>query len=83
MEDRRRDDEVEEVMNISDDDAAFVLGRGGATKRKIARACGAKLELDEKELTIAMYGTKEEVWDTHCVWRFAAAAVCERERETD
>ena len=53
--------DVEEVMNISDADAAFVLGRGGQTKRKIARACGASLELDEKDLTVTMKGSKEAV----------------------
>ena len=48
-------------MNINDDDAAFVLGRGGQTKKKIARACGANLTLDEQGLTITMTGTKDQV----------------------
>ena len=34
-------------MKITDDDAAFVLGKGGATKRKIARVSGAKLEIHD------------------------------------
>ena len=41
MEDDDRDRKVEEVMDIEKEDAAFVLGRGGSTKRKIARVCGA------------------------------------------
>ena len=32
------------VIDIAKDDAAFVLGRGGATKRKIARLPGADME---------------------------------------
>ena len=52
MEDDDRDRKVEEVMDIEKEDAAFVLGRGGSTKRKIARVCGAELELDEHNLTI-------------------------------
>jgi len=38
-----------EVMPISDEDAAFVLGRGGSTKRKIERVSSARLNLPERE----------------------------------
>ena len=46
------------VVDIAKDDAAFVLGRGGATKRKIARVSGADIELDEHALTITLNGTE-------------------------
>ena len=60
MEDDDRDRKVEEVMDIEKEDAAFVLGRGGSTKRKIARVCGAELELDEHNLTITIFGTRRQ-----------------------
>jgi len=34
-------------MHLGQDDVAFVLGRGGSTKQKIARVAGARLELDD------------------------------------
>ena len=51
---------VTKVIDIATDDAAFVLGRGGATKRKIARVSGANIELDEHSLTITLNGTDSE-----------------------
>ena len=45
------------VIEVDKDDAAFVLGRGGSTKRKIARVSGAEIELDEHALTITLSGT--------------------------
>ena len=36
-----------ETIDVSDEDAAFVLGRGGSTKRKLARVSGARLELHD------------------------------------
>ena len=48
------------VIDIAKDDAAFVLGRGGATKRKIARVSGADIELDEHALTITLNGTEKQ-----------------------
>ena len=48
------------VMDIDKEDAAFVLGRGGSTKRKISRVCGAELELDEHALTISIFGTRRQ-----------------------
>ena len=36
-----------ETINVSEEDAAFVLGRGGSTKRKLARVSGARLELHD------------------------------------
>lgn len=41
----RERDPAADIIKITDDDAAFVLGKGGATKRKIARVSGAKLEI--------------------------------------
>jgi hypothetical protein len=34
-------------MTMAGEDAAFLLGAGGSTKRKVARAAGARLELDD------------------------------------
>jgi len=45
------------ILDISHDDAAFVLGRGGKTKQKIARVSGAKLDLFEKD-KLEIRGTK-------------------------
>lgn len=45
-------------MPISKEDAAFVLGKGGTTKKKIARVCGAELDLDERDLVLEIYGTE-------------------------
>lgn len=60
--DRREDsrEKVTETMKVNNDDAAFVLGRGGATKRKIARVSGAEIDLDEHTLTITMTGTRKQ-----------------------
>ena len=37
----------EEIMECETNDAAFILGKGGSTKHKIAKVCGADIELDE------------------------------------
>lgn len=42
------------------EDAAFVLGRGGSTKQKIARVCGAELDLNERENKITIHGTRKQ-----------------------
>eukprot|EP01051_Picozoa_sp_SAG22_P014752 SAG22_NODE_1835_length_3468_cov_3.304541_4_plen_388_part_00 len=52
------DEDGEEVMKIEHQAAAFVLGRGGSTKRKIERVSECRLDLDEKDGTIRMRGTK-------------------------
>jgi len=41
--------------SISQDDAAFVLGKNGSTKKKIARVCGADLDLNEHDLVSVGY----------------------------
>lgn len=38
-----------ETIEVSEADAAFVLGRGGSTKRKLARVSGARLELHDSK----------------------------------
>ena len=44
-------------MDIGDVDAAFILGKGGTTKKKIARACQAKIDLHEKDRKVYMSGS--------------------------
>ena len=38
-------------MTMGGEDAAFLLGAGGSTKRKVARAAGARLDLDDDKET--------------------------------
>lgn len=45
-------------MKITDDDAAFILGKGGRTKEKIARVSGAEIELFERDLVLEIRGSK-------------------------
>jgi len=47
-------------MKISDDDAAFILGKGGKTKAKIAKVSGAELELFERDLVLEIRGTDRQ-----------------------
>jgi len=46
-------------MSLGNDDIAFVLGRGGMTKRKIARVSGANLEILEREMKLTIVGSPE------------------------
>jgi len=46
-------------MLISSEDAAFVLGKGGSTKNKLARVSGARLELHERDLRLDISGSSE------------------------
>ena len=57
--DRRRDDESE-IITCNAEDAAFILGKGGQTKQKISRVCGATIELNERENTIELFGTDKQ-----------------------
>ena len=57
---RQNNERVTKVIDIAKDDAAFVLGRGGATKRKVARVSGTEIELDEHSLTITLNGTDSQ-----------------------
>ncbi|OLP83760.1 hypothetical protein AK812_SmicGene35431 [Symbiodinium microadriaticum] len=49
-----------DVLRVSEDDAAFILGRGGKTKHKIARVSAAQLELHERNSTVEIYGSDNE-----------------------
>ncbi|KAJ8605904.1 hypothetical protein CTAYLR_004198 [Chrysophaeum taylorii] len=51
---------ITDALRVDKDDAAFILGRGGSTKRKISRVAGADIELDEVQLTITMTGTAKQ-----------------------
>ena len=53
------------VLKVSNEDAAFVLGKGGGTKRKIERVSGAQLSLDEKTLALTLVGKPEDVVRAH------------------
>lgn len=55
---KRPDDYGVETIKISDDDAAFILGKGGKTKEKIARVSGAEIELFERDLILEIRGSK-------------------------
>ncbi|KAJ8599725.1 hypothetical protein CTAYLR_010213 [Chrysophaeum taylorii] len=60
---KRRDEDRERTtrtLTVDKDDAAFVLGRGGTTKRKIARVSGSEIELDENALSITITGTRKQ-----------------------
>lgn len=45
-----------DVLKISNDDAAFILGKNGKTKEKIARVSGAEIDLFEHSLTLEIRG---------------------------
>eukprot|EP00401_Gymnodinium_catenatum_P073190 CAMPEP_0117488174 /NCGR_PEP_ID=MMETSP0784-20121206/16375_1 /TAXON_ID=39447 /ORGANISM="" /LENGTH=587 /DNA_ID=CAMNT_0005282845 /DNA_START=1 /DNA_END=1762 /DNA_ORIENTATION=- len=45
-------------MKITDDDAAFILGKGGKTKEKVARVSEAEIELFERDLILEIRGSK-------------------------
>ena len=47
-------------MEIETAAAAFVLGRGGSTKRKIERVSETRMDLDERRGTIEIRGTPEQ-----------------------
>lgn len=55
---KRPDDYGVDSMKITDDDAAFILGKGGRTKEKIARVSGAEIELFERDLVLEIRGSK-------------------------
>jgi len=57
---KRPDDYGVDTMKITDDDAAFILGKGGKTKDKVARVSGAELELFERDLVLEVRGSKAQ-----------------------
>jgi len=46
-----------ETIKLTDGDAAFLLGKGGKTKAKIARVSCADLELFERDLILEIRGS--------------------------
>jgi len=55
---KRPDDYGVDTMKITDDDAAFILGKGGKTREKIARVANAEIELFERDLILEIRGSK-------------------------
>eukprot|EP00913_Durusdinium_trenchii_P023000 g21596.t1 len=53
-----REDYGVDTMKITDDDAAFILGKGGKTKEKISKVSGAEIELFERDLILEIRGPK-------------------------
>eukprot|EP00929_Paragymnodinium_shiwhaense_P088675 TRINITY_DN489_c0_g1_i1.p1 TRINITY_DN489_c0_g1~~TRINITY_DN489_c0_g1_i1.p1 ORF type:complete len:243 (+),score=63.34 TRINITY_DN489_c0_g1_i1:98-826(+) len=49
-----------DTMKITDDDAAFILGKGGKTKEKISRVSECEIELFEKDLVLEFRGSKQQ-----------------------
>jgi len=55
---KKPDDYGVDTMKITDDDAAFILGKGGKTKEKISRVSEAEIELFERDLVLEIRGSK-------------------------
>ncbi|CAK0835864.1 unnamed protein product [Prorocentrum cordatum] len=55
---KKPDDYGVESIKITDDDAAFILGKGGKTKEKIARVADCEIELFERDLILEFRGSK-------------------------
>mmetsp|Transcript_10193 Transcript_10193/g.31701 ORF Transcript_10193/g.31701 Transcript_10193/m.31701 type:complete len:619 (-) Transcript_10193:148-2004(-) len=55
---KKPDDYGVDTIKITDDDAAFILGKGGKTKEKIARVSEAEIELFERDLILEIRGSK-------------------------
>jgi len=55
---KKPDDYGVDTMKITDDDAAFILGKGGKTKEKISRVSEAEIELFERDLILEIRGSK-------------------------
>jgi len=55
---KRPEDYGVDTIKITDDDAAFILGKGGKTKEKIARVAEAEIELFERDLILELRGSK-------------------------
>ena len=49
------------MMRLSEDDAAWILGRGGSTKQKISTVSGAELSMNERESgVLEITGTRKQ-----------------------
>jgi len=55
---KKPDDYGTDTIKITDDDAAFILGKGGKTKEKIAKVSEAEIELFERDLVLEFRGSK-------------------------
>eukprot|EP00439_Symbiodinium_sp_Y106_P052659 s3420_g7.t1 len=55
---KKPEDHGVDTMKITDDDAAFILGKGGRTKEKISKVSGAEIELFERDLILEIRGSK-------------------------
>eukprot|EP00435_Cladocopium_sp_Y103_P023543 s640_g5.t1 len=58
MEKLAEEDYGVDTLKITDDDAAFILGKGGKTKEKIAKVAEAEIELFERDLILEIRGSK-------------------------
>jgi len=47
------------TVQLGDEDIAFVLGKQGVTKNKLAQVSGARLEIDERTDTMTITGPPE------------------------
>ncbi|CBZ49877.1 putative KH domain-containing protein [Neospora caninum Liverpool] len=47
-------------IKVSNEDAAFIIGRGGSTKKKIAAVSGSRVELEDNGLRLDVTGTEEQ-----------------------
>jgi len=47
-----RDGKYKKVMHVSGDECAFILGKGGRTKYKVAAVADVELTMDKDEITI-------------------------------
>ena len=57
--DKGKGDYGVETIKLTDGDAAFILGKGGKTKHKIATVAGADIELFERDLTLEIRGSEK------------------------
>merc|ERR1740130_2033228 len=55
---KKPDDYGVDTIKITDDDAAFILGKGGKTKAKVAKVAEAEIELFERDLVLEFRGSK-------------------------
>ncbi|KEP62404.1 UNVERIFIED_CONTAM: hypothetical protein HHA_209210 [Hammondia hammondi] len=47
-------------IKVTNEDAAFIIGRGGSTKKKIAGVSGCRVELEDNGLRLDVTGTEEQ-----------------------
>merc|ERR1719247_2988986 len=58
--DDKKGDYGVETIKLTDGDAAFLLGKQGKTKTKIANVSGAELEMYERDLKVEIKGTERQ-----------------------